>query len=152
MDANAQFTNIINELNPDPIAVCMALDVCPSTKYAKGAITALTVSPTSGPQGTTFTINMGYRITNTTGTGQIVVQVNPPGQNSNPFGAANTIQKQGPGLYSVSMQFQATPNQDNSFDPGLYQVIGAVCEGTCGSINRYAYTISQDSTRFSISK
>jgi hypothetical protein len=129
----------------------MALDVCPTNQYAKGRITFFKVGPASGPQGTTFTAKMIYQITNTTGTGQLLIQVNPPGgQNANPFGAAQTIQAMKPGGYEIDMQIQTQPNQDQPFNAGLYQVVGAICEGTCGATNRYAYTIAEASTRFSI--
>lgn len=132
----------------------MALDVCPTTQYAAGSITSLTINPTSGPQGTTFNVLMNYRITNTTGAGQVLIQVNPPASSSNsqPFGSAATILAETPGAYSISLSFQASPTQDISFDPGLYGVVGAVCESTCGAVNKYAYTIAEKFSRFSITK
>jgi hypothetical protein len=128
----------------------MELGQCPTTQSGKGKISFFQVAPASGPQGTTFTAKMLYTITNTTGTGQLLMQVSPPGSNSNSFGAVQTIQALRPGGYEIDMQIQTQPNQDQPFNPGLYQVVGAICEGTCGATNKYAYTIAEASTRFSI--
>jgi hypothetical protein len=144
------FSALLTELNPDPIAVCMAMKVCPVNNYARGKITSLTVSPDKGPQGTTFNINMMFQITNTTGTGQVLIQINPPGQNGQAFGQEGNFQALTPGNYPFSVQIQSQPNQDQPFNAGLYQVVGAICESTCGATNRFAYTIAEASTRFAI--
>jgi len=144
-----EFANLINDADPDPIWICMEIDVCPIQDYAKGSVTSVTVSPSSGPVGATFTINGVYQITNATGTGQVVIEVIPPGQGF-PFGWAGLLLNQGPGSYQVSQSFQAQPQQDEPFTPGTYQVIVAICEGSCGSIHSHSYTIGQRAGQFRI--
>jgi len=143
-----EFANLINDVDPDPIWICMELDVCPSNDKAAGIMKSVTVTPNKGPQGTTFTINAVYQITNTTGVGEVVLEVNPP--DAFPFAFGGLIIAQAPGLYQVNANFQATPQQDEPFNPGNYQVVVGVCEGSCGSIHSHSFTICQGQTTFTI--
>ena len=142
---------IVNEVNPDPIAACMALNVCPSSPSARGKVTQLTVTPTSGKQGANFNIFMQFQILNTTGTGQIFFEVNPPGQNNgSPFAGTANFQTLPPGTYTSSFQVSSQPNQDNPFNPGLYSVVGAICESMCGGTSKWAYTLGEANSKFTI--
>jgi len=144
-----EFANLINDADPDPIWICMQIDICPINDYASGTMQSVTVSPTSGPVGTTFTLNAKYKLNNTTGAGEVVLEVNPAGSGF-PFGWGGLIVSQPAGLYQVSQAFQATPQQNEPFTPGVYQVIAAVCEGSCGSIHSHSFTIAQGQTTFRI--
>lgn len=121
-------------------------------QYAKGKVNSVVVSPTKGPQGANFNITMVWTITNTTGTGQIMIEIVPPNSQNNggPIAATATIQAVPPGTYTTAMQLSTQPNQDSPFNPGLYQVIGAVCESICGGTTSYSFTIGLASTRFTL--
>jgi len=142
------FIHIIDAVDPDPIAICEELTVCEHSTTAKASITSLTISPNSGPQGTTFQISLVYAVQNTIATGQAEVVIVPP--NAFPFGGAENVYEQGVGNYGIRMSFQATPSENEPFTPGLYQCVAAVCEGSCGSPHKWSYTLSQSSKNFTI--
>jgi len=144
-----EFANLINEEDPDPIFICMYCDLCPIALNAKGQITNVACQPPSGPQGTTFTISTVYKVTSAVGTGQILLVVIPPG-NAEAFGDDQLLVSQGPGTYNYALQFQAQPQQGEPFQPGVYVLLSALCEGTCGSIHSYSYTIAEARTTFRI--
>jgi len=143
-----EFANLVNDVDPDPLWICLEIDICPSNDHAAGTMQSVVVTPAKGPAGTTFTIDMTYKITNITGVGQVVIEVQP--SDAFPFDFGNLIISQAPGLYKVSASFEATPQQDEPFNPGTYQVVAAVCEGSCGSIHSHSFTICQGQTKFVI--
>lgn len=96
-------------LDPDFIAMCENLAVCPRTKTAKALFKSLTVSPTKGPQGTTFNINVEYTVTSQIGTGMIIVQINPP--DAEPMQWSETLVSLTPATYSVQLTVNAQPSQ-----------------------------------------
>lgn len=96
-------------IDPDFIAICENLEVCPRTTTAKATITSLTVSPTQGQQGTTFNINVNYQVQSKLGTGMLIVQVNPPDA---PFlQEVVTIVALPPAGYNFGVTVQTQPNQ-----------------------------------------
>ncbi len=162
-----EFSKLLNEADPDPIYICEKVNACPHSTTAAANITQFSISPTSGPSGTQFTITIVYTVTNTIATGELVVVIVPPDAES--FGSGSTIFTQAPGQYVVlvlrlsffflmrppryggQLQFQATPSEQEPFDPGQYQVVGAVCEGSCGSNHPWSSTLSEKQTSFTIS-
>lgn len=60
-------------MDPDGIALCQALKVCPINDDGAANITSVVISPESGPRGTTFTMQMTFEVLNKTGTGEIEV-------------------------------------------------------------------------------
>lgn len=85
-DAPAQ---LLQESDPDPIYICEVAELCPHSTTAAANVTQLSVSPTSGPQGTKFTISFTFRVTSTIATGQLVVVVVPPDAQSFSGGEAS---------------------------------------------------------------
>lgn len=144
-----EFSKLIQEADPDPIYICEVVNACPHSTTAAANITQLSISPSSGPSGTQFTISLAYTVTNTIATGELVVVIVPPDAES--FGSGNTIFTQAPGQYGGQLQFTATPSEQEPFDPGQYQVVAAVCEGSCGSVHKWSSTLSEKQTTFSIS-
>lgn len=144
------FINLLNNFNPDFIQICEKLDVCPRTLTANATITSLTVSPKSGPQGTTFNINLNYKVTSKLGTAMLIVQVNPPDA---PFlQEVVTLVALPPASYQFGVSMDSNPNQDEPFDPGNYQVIAAICEGTCGGSGPYSYQLAEAQTDLTITQ
>merc|ERR1711991_178402 len=143
-----EFSKLLQEADPDPIYICEKVNACPHSTTAAANITDLTISPTSGTQGTKFSMDLTYTVTNEIATGELVVVVVPPDAES--FGSGNTIFTQAPGTYSGQLSFEAKPSEQEPFDPGQYQVVGAVCEGTCGSIHEWSATLSERQTTFEI--
>jgi hypothetical protein len=116
---------------------------------AAAKITRLVVSPPSGPQGTTFTVNIQFQVINQTGTATLAYEVLPPDA-SFPFGDAGLLVSVKPGNYDAKFQFQATPSEDESFAPGKYQTIVELCEGMCGSTHEWTKVLAQSQTFFTI--
>jgi len=146
-----EFANLINSADPDPIWICMEVDLCPVNDQAAATFKSLTVTPPKGPQGTTFTLTMIYQITNITGAGEVVIEVDPK-DGSEPLDMGELIVSQPPGLYKVSGQVQTQPTEDDPFNPGMYDVVGAVCEGSCGGIHSHTFTLCRGQTTFAITK
>lgn len=97
-------------LDPDFIAICENLDVCPKTLTAKAQITSLTVTPTKGPQGQTFDINLSYQVTSKLGTGMLIVQVNPS-DGSMPLQEVLTLVALPPAGYTLATSVNTQPTQ-----------------------------------------
>merc|ERR1712100_499616 len=72
------FIKLIQDVDPDPIWICEEIDVCPTAANASGNVTSLAVSPTQGPSGTTFDIDVVFQITSAIGTGSLEFIVAPP--------------------------------------------------------------------------
>jgi len=144
------FIDLIQDADPDPIWICEEVTVCPITDNAKAQITNLNVSPKSGPQGTTFTINVFYTVTSSIGTGDLELAVIPP--DAEPFGDDVLIVAQQPNQYRASFNFQAQPSEQEPFDAGNYGVQVAICEGSCGSIHSHSYTLSIANASFVITQ
>eukprot|EP01119_Soliformovum_irregulare_P001259 TRINITY_DN10988_c0_g1_i1.p1 TRINITY_DN10988_c0_g1~~TRINITY_DN10988_c0_g1_i1.p1 ORF type:complete len:237 (+),score=57.62 TRINITY_DN10988_c0_g1_i1:30-740(+) len=145
-----EFINLVDDADPDPIFYCQELSVCPTSKTSAAQWLSAVAVPKSGPAGTTFNINVVYRILNTTGTGTIEFDVNPP--NGDPFGAAGLLIEVPPGTYSAQFQVQTQASEQEPFSPGSYPVACYICEGTCGSIHSYARTLAATQVAFTITQ
>jgi len=148
-----EFVKLLQEADPDPVWFCMIGEACPINDNVKGTVGWVKVSPTTGAQGATFTLSANYTVqttTGNTGTLDVLFEVLPPSAQDEPFGFDNVGSYGTPGTYMVNTNFQATPQEGESFGPGTYQVIFAVCEGTCGCIHDHCYTITQARSFFTI--
>jgi hypothetical protein len=54
------------------------LDICGHVDGGEVVILKTTVTPPSGPQGTTFTVEMDYKVINATGPGSLDIVIVPP--------------------------------------------------------------------------
>eukprot|EP01090_Pellita_catalonica_P007125 TRINITY_DN17736_c0_g1_i1.p1 TRINITY_DN17736_c0_g1~~TRINITY_DN17736_c0_g1_i1.p1 ORF type:complete len:263 (+),score=40.87 TRINITY_DN17736_c0_g1_i1:60-791(+) len=144
------FITLIDDVDPDPVWICMELDVCPINDNAAANILSLTVNPGQGPQGTTFEIDMVYNVTNTIATGQAEFLILPPG--AMPFGTGGLLVEQKPAVYRVGLKFTATPSESEPFMAGKYKVQAAVCEGSCGSIHSHSKVLSVSASSFNITQ
>jgi hypothetical protein len=112
-------------------------------------VTALTVSPASGRQGTTFWAYMTYVVNSTIGTGEVDVLVIPP--DAMPLGAGTLVVEQTPGTYQIKFgPISTQPSENEPFNPGTYAVQATVCEGSCGSTHSHSKTLSVRKTTFRI--
>eukprot|EP01108_Squamamoeba_japonica_P000874 TRINITY_DN131_c0_g1_i2.p2 TRINITY_DN131_c0_g1~~TRINITY_DN131_c0_g1_i2.p2 ORF type:complete len:267 (+),score=111.52 TRINITY_DN131_c0_g1_i2:54-854(+) len=144
----------LSVIDPTPINVCQDITICPKSSTAAANITSLTVSPKSGRQGTTFAVDMVFQVIKKMGTGQIVLEFVPPNGDGQPFGSGNLLVETAPGIYQIKGNLQTMPNKQEPFNPGQFGVVGAVCEGTCGSQGKHpdARLLSQRQTSFSITQ
>jgi len=146
-----EFVNLLDDVDPDPVFYCQELDVCATSMSSKAKITKVVVKPPSGPAGTTFNFMVQYQVINTTGTATLEIDVFPPDSDGGfPFGDAELLGQVTPATYTMQFQMTASPSENEDFSPGKYKTQIALCEGTCGSIHSYAYTLDVFTTSFNI--
>uniref|UniRef100_A0A7S1VLR5 Saposin B-type domain-containing protein n=1 Tax=Sexangularia sp. CB-2014 TaxID=1486929 RepID=A0A7S1VLR5_9EUKA len=143
------FVKLVTDEDPDPIYYCEMLSFCGESDSAAANITALTVSPDSGAQNTEFTIDIVFAVTSPIGTGELVIDIVPPG-GAEPFGTGNLLVDVAAGEYRSDGKFKATPSEQEPFSPGTYQLVVTICEGSCGSIHPHSKTLTQHVTTFKI--
>jgi len=139
-----------DDIGPDPIFYCEELDICPISTTAKGTIDKLTVTPKYGPVGTTFDIYMEFTILSPTGTGQLEVYVIPADNSGQAMGGIELLVQTPKGHYAADFPLQAEPSENEPFNPGVYNVTVALCEGMCASIHRWSYVMDEKMTFFYI--
>ena len=144
------FVKLLDDADPDPIWICEELTVCPVNDNANATINQFTVSPQSGPQGTTFSFDFVFTVGNEIATGEIAIAIIPPGD-AYPLGDAQLVNDVVPNSYQMSFQVQAEPSEDEPFNAGTYVAQIAVCEGTCGSKHSHSATLSVMNATFAIS-
>eukprot|EP01087_Luapelamoeba_hula_P012746 TRINITY_DN358_c0_g1_i1.p1 TRINITY_DN358_c0_g1~~TRINITY_DN358_c0_g1_i1.p1 ORF type:complete len:257 (-),score=32.38 TRINITY_DN358_c0_g1_i1:65-790(-) len=145
------FIDLVNDADPDPVWICEEVSICPINDAANATVLSLTVSPLSGPQGTSFNALAVYKVGNTIGTGEVDFVVLPP--DGFPFGAGELVVQQTPGSYSVRFgPISTQPSEQEPFSPGVYKVQVAVCEGSCGSSHSHSYTLSTRVAQFTITQ
>eukprot|EP01088_Endostelium_zonatum_P006331 TRINITY_DN18445_c0_g1_i1.p1 TRINITY_DN18445_c0_g1~~TRINITY_DN18445_c0_g1_i1.p1 ORF type:complete len:266 (-),score=58.57 TRINITY_DN18445_c0_g1_i1:44-841(-) len=137
------FIKLLNETDPDPLYICSLAEFCPVTDDARANITNVTITPHStAPQGSTFRIFCDYRVNRTIASGEAYIGVYPPAGAGQAVGDAFLLVEQKPGPYVIGFTFEATPNNYDTFVPGIYLVACVVCEGKCGSPHPHSYTLS----------
>lgn len=115
------------------------LNCSPYNPSLGGKFTSITVNPPSGPQGTTFTITANYILNATSGTAQSVLEIVPPA--GQPLGWSSVFVGQASGPASLKQSVETIPQQGQTFPPGNYQVVAAICEGLCGGKHHNEYTV-----------
>jgi hypothetical protein len=147
------FVDLVEDADPDPIWICEEVDICPVNDKAAAAFTSVTVSPKAGPQGTSFTVNADFKVTNTIGTGELDFAVVPPAQDGFVFGSGELIVNVAPGAYGVKIgPISTQPNEQEAFGPGSYQVQVFICEGACGSTHSNSFQLAYGSVNFTITQ
>merc|ERR1712232_83503 len=138
------------QVDPDPIYICEELDACPSSDSARARGLSFTANPKSAAVGATIELTFAFQILNQTGTGQVLIQITPPGGMS--MSGGELIVGLKPGSYAVRMQLSTQPSQQQNFPAGQYQCQGFVCEGTCGSSHPHSYTMATLNTTFTLTQ
>lgn len=132
----------------DPIFFCETLKVCPVHEGGLANLDSITVSPSSGPIGTTFEIQVLFTVINQTSTGELSLTITPP--HSNVFGDNMLDSGFAPGKYGVKFNLKASPTEDEPFEAGNYQVSLQGCDGECGSKLPHTSKLFEGNTNFTI--
>lgn len=144
------FVTLLQDADPDPIASCQTLQQCGYNDAAAANITVLDVLPKSGQQGTKFNINLFFKVTNEIATGTLALNILPP--SSSPASAienGNLLVNVPPGVYSLAGTLDTSMTSSMMpWSSGQYNVIGQVCDGTCGSKWAHAALLSQRQVAF----
>jgi len=142
------FIDFIDYEDPDPIFICEEFSMCAVVENGAVNITKTVISPAKGSQGTEFTLGIFYTVINATGPGLLTVFVQPP--SDFPMGDGEFTEGQTPGTYSISWKLNTQPTEQESFDPGVYQVQMAVCEGDCTGQHRWSGVYASVTGSFTI--
>ena len=145
-----EFVKILQKTDPDAVYICQLLSVCSHNPDSAAKIDSFSVSPNSGAQGTTFSIDLFFTVTNATGAGEIAIGIQPP--NGEGFGDGQLEPGFAAGSYKVAFNLQAKPSEQQPFSPGTYQVEAAICDGECGAIHPYTKTLATGQTSFTITQ
>jgi len=143
-----EFVKLLDEVDPDPIYICKVLKSCPINDNGKVRIDSFTITPAAGRVHSTFTFVALYTVLNTTGTGEILIEVQPPG--APPFGDGQLIETKTPGQYNFKASLKADPSEEEPFIPGTYHAIFAVCENSCGSKHPHSKIYDEAKSQFQI--
>ncbi|XP_064603681.1 countin-1-like [Liolophura sinensis] len=151
-----EFIKLIEKADLDPIYFCELLKVCPIFDNGDAKITMLSVTPSRGPQGTTFVVDLEFVSKNGTGTGQIDLEI--LAVDGLPLGDAFLNKQSPPGTYGLKFNIKAEPDPNcdptqqecEQWLPGNYVVKVAVCNGECGSAHPHSKIYDQNSTNFTL--
>lgn len=148
------FIEALEAADLDPIYYCELLGQCPVVNGGAGNITSITITPPSSPVGTDLTVTMQFTITNRTSTGQIAINIQPPGDYEAVY---SDFLNDGyfPNNYSVNIDVNTQGSVDQNGDPwpaGNYQVTLYLCSGLCGSKHPHAFLISSEETSFTLTQ
>lgn len=143
-----EFVKLVQKADLDPIYFCELLKVCPIHDGGAAHIIQLRTVPPSGPQGTTFSLEAAFQVTNQTGTGEIAIAISPP--DGEPFGDAELTEGFAPGSYGIKFQLQAEPSEQEPFSPGVYKYEIALCYGECGSQHPHSAILDVKTANFTI--
>jgi len=144
------FINLVQKYSGylDPIYFCETVRACPVHDGGSAQLDSITITPQSGPVGTTFEIQGLFTILNQTSTGELLINVKPP--HSNDFGDAMIDTGFAPGKYGVKFNLKASPTEAESFEPGNYEVTLMGCDGECGSKLPHTATLFEGNANFTI--
>merc|ERR1719240_1056854 len=132
----------------DPIFFCEELKACPVHDGGKLKINSFTVTPESGPVGTTFEMDVAFTVYNQTSTGEMVIDIQPPADQ--PFGDGELDEGFAPGQYQVKFQLQAEPSESESFEAGVYNTQFVLCDGQCGAPFPHTALLGSATANFTI--
>uniref|UniRef100_A0A7S3CWR4 Saposin B-type domain-containing protein n=1 Tax=Palpitomonas bilix TaxID=652834 RepID=A0A7S3CWR4_9EUKA len=139
----------------DPIYFCEVVKMCPVHDGGAARVDSVSVNPPSGPQGTTFDIEVLFTVMNQTSTG--IVDVAIQCADGLVLGSDQLSTGLAPGNYKAQFQLQANPQAPSEsgepteqFIPGDYNVAFTLCAGDCGSTYPHSGVYDSGSGSFSI--
>lgn len=152
------FIKVLNNTDLDPIFFCEQLGACAKgNPLAHASITSVNVSPTSGPSGTKFQMQLNFDVTNTTGVSEIRVAVNGP--TTNPVSQGFIQKGFADGHFAVNVSLDTTsdpfPPQGQDpvmWNPGSYVYQFELCQGECGSKHAGSIDFGSKSSNFTITQ
>jgi len=154
----AEFIKLLENSDIDPIYYCEIAKLCPVNDHGDAKITAFSILPASGPQGTTFAIDITYVSVNGTGTGELDLDIGTP--DHIPLGAGFLLLAKKAGTYSerISVKAEPDPQCDPTQEPcerwlpGTYNVSVQICNGECGSKHPHSAIYDQTKGTFQLTE
>lgn len=137
----------------------MRLKFCLVKDDGDAKFTNFGVYPKTGPEGTTFTIDLSFKTINGTGTGTFdFTLINPKNQTD---GAEYWFEAKQPGTYTERITFETLtiPNCDSSkgeiceeWPLGVYRIVGRICNGMCDSQHPHTALYDIQTSSFNITQ
>jgi hypothetical protein len=138
----------------DPIAPCVALDLCQYVPGGKAKVDSIAVTPAPAKLGDLIVADITYTILNETSTGDLIVNI-LTGSGEQVTGHQELMLPTQPGSYRLEARIQSGKDNNKSRPPinkaGTYEVQFQLCAGICGSPWEKAMTYVNATQKFTIS-
>jgi len=154
-----EFIHILITADIDPIYYCQVVDMCPVNDHGDAKFTNFGVYPQTGPQGTTFVIDLTFKTVNGTGTGTFTFNIiDPKNQTS---GDLYWFEEKKAGTYPYRIGFKTYTISTcdlskggvcDDFPVGTYNVTAQVCNGECGSHHPHTAIYDSQASSFVVTK
>jgi len=144
------FSELITDVDPDPVWICMEIDACPSSMNAAAKITSMKVTPPVDKIGHPMVFTMNFTVINQTGMTDVALVILSPKNEGIRVKGDWIFYSQAPGKYGQTVKFTPKPNQHDPFPPGVYAAVWLVCEGPCGCTHSLCYTMDTQQTPFKL--
>jgi len=153
-----EFIKLLDNADLDPIWYCEIAKLCPVNDHGDAKITKFSILPASGPQGTTFSIDLTYVSLNGTGTGELVIDIHTPDRI--PLGSGFLAEAKKAGTYEERITVKAEPDPQcdptqepcEEWLPGVYNVTVQICNGECGSKHPHSAIYDSAKGSFQLTK
>ena len=151
-----EFSKLVEMADLDPIWLCQEARLCTihdCTAKTCAQFVQFRAIPASAPMGSTFQLVGVLQVFNQTGTGEQIIEIDPSG--GMPLGDGELMPAGwAPGVYNLNWQVQISNEgqdpDDPPFEPGVYQVGMAACEGQCGSKHSHTRTLAEVFGQFTV--
>jgi len=144
---------VLNHTDLDPIYFCEEVKLCPAGRDdAASSVDGNAVSPSGGPAGSTFAMQVDFTVLNATGVGEIRIAVDGPGAIHVGQSFVNTGFAPGRYATNVTLTAQNDPSAQPPVEwlPGTYTYEFEVCQGECGSKHPHSKVFGKTSGSFQI--
>ena len=145
------FIKVLGMVDLDPFYACELFAVCHTTDDGSAKFSNINVQPNPGHTGQTLDVSADLTVFNATGCGEMVFAIQDP--EGNVLGNAQTFGSLQPNKYSINLQIDTTPSQQQGgeeWPAGKYEMEFAVCQGECGSHHPHSETYDVKTTTFSL--
>lgn len=141
------FWELFVKVDINPIYACELVNACVAGKDPVVKFTTYSITPPSGPPGTTFEFKMQFTVVNETGVGETAFVIYYPSENDYSVGfiSQQIFPDYLPGDYQANLTFPTNA----TFMAGKYLVIFDLCSGACG-LDPDVYPFATEQITFNI--
>lgn len=141
------FWQLFVKVDINPIYACELVNACVAGKSPAVTFTGSSITPPSGPPGTTFEFKMQFTVVNETGVGETAFVIYYPSASDYSIGyiSSTVFPDYEPGDYQANLTFPT----NSSFMAGKYLIIFDLCSGACG-MDPNMYPFATEEVTFNI--
>ncbi|EGG20752.1 countin-like protein [Cavenderia fasciculata] len=136
---------LLDDINP--IYACQMVTACVTPKSPAANFDSVTMTPTVGVPGDTFTISLNFTVVNATGVGQFSYIVYYVATQSK-YMYSLTFDSYPPGSYNQNFTFSTKNNA--TFPLGDYPVALMMCSAECGTHTPYSVPLNETQVVFTL--